>query len=112
MSIVIKKHIAERFMDWAIYQDEFRFDVKKKKNDPMMAAEKRAFDVLVKWFESQPEYIKAIAIIGACPCGIAKIAVPDSIDSGATFQCMDGHDIVFDVASPEIRSEILRRTND
>lgn len=56
------------------------------------------------------ENARHIAIVGACPCGIAYIPLaefPDSLDSGLTLRCVEGHAIVFDVWSPEDRRAML-----
>jgi hypothetical protein len=47
---------------------------------------------------------RSIAVCGSCACGIGYIAVPDSIDSGATFPCLEcGEPMTFDVSSPDAR---------
>lgn len=51
MSIVVKKHIAERFMDWASNQTVFKFTIKEK--PAYMAV--NTFKLLADWFEEQPE---------------------------------------------------------
>ena len=54
-----------------------------------------------------------ISVVGGCPCGIAYIDVPDSIDSGTTLRCNDeNHPIVFDVWSPENRADFYNTVHE
>ena len=50
---------------------------------------------------------RLLDIVGACPCGIATIKHPDSIDGGSCVTCEAGHEIVFDVWSPEDRASFF-----
>lgn len=51
----------------------------------------------------------SVEIVGGCACGVTSVHL-DSIDSGMTVKCAAGHEIVFDVASPEDRARMFCQT--
>jgi len=87
---------------------EWLADKMQLAGEDIQARREAIIEAFLKTFAGEVQRAQQLVIAGPCGCGFAKVAMPDSIDSGTTLDCLGcGAEIVVDVWTPEVRTKFF-----